>query len=246
MQRFLITLLLTYSTCSFGQHSKIFDIQEFNNIDSLTQLSFDSIKVDQYNIFEDSFYVVSKSCSGELGGTIKFKNKISGIEYCATSTCPIVVNKLNGKYYITNTLAHLRGHSEIIEIRNPDLMSIFKVPRPHHNIKGQYFYYIGDIESKSKKGTKQIIDSVGVLILATFPFNGQLYNIVTDNNETYISIIDEKRLFTIDTLSKKSLWTDYPEVYVTKNRHFIVRFDNQETKGYIDIFENKIKVYLKK
>lgn len=60
--------------------------------------------------------LVSKSCRGEFGGTIKFKSKKTGIEYCCASTCPVVVNKVSGKYIVTNTLAHMRGFSELIEI----------------------------------------------------------------------------------------------------------------------------------
>lgn len=52
------------------------------------------------------------------------KNKRTGIEYSCPATCPVVVSKLNGEYYLTATLAYI---SEIIGIQNPDSMEVFNM-----------------------------------------------------------------------------------------------------------------------
>ena len=203
-------------------------------------------KVDRNNIFEDSNYIVSKSCSGEWGGTIKFKNRKTGIKYSAASTCPVVVTKFNDSYFVTNTLAHLSGFSEILEIQNPDAMSVFELPKPRKMKGDTIIRIVGDDEATSTKGTKSLVDSVDVLTLATFPFKHKLYHVVTDFKKTYLTEIIGNKFVSIDTISNESLWTYNPEVFITPDKHSIVFFDNEKASGYLDIFENTIKVVRRK
>lgn len=222
--------------------SNLFGQDMFIIKDTVVQDGFNEniYKVDPNNIFEDSLYIVSKTCRGEFGGTIKFKNKKTGIEYSAASTCPVVVNKLNGKYYITNTLDHMRGFSKILEICNPKLMSVFKLPK---HKKGKIIIMeFGDDQSKSTKGTNTLVDSFDVLTLASFPYNGQLYHIVSDFKMTYLTKVENNRFITIDTVSDKNLWTSDPEVFRKQDGHMIIVFKNREVEGILDIFENQIIV----
>ena len=244
VNRLILLLTLFLTTNCFGQDK--FVIKEIIGQNKLSEYNVQDIKINPNNIFEDSLYVVSKTCSGEWGGTIKFKNKKTGVEYSAASTCPIVVNKFNGKYYITNTLAHLSGFSEILEISNPDSMSIFKLPKPRAKKGKTIVRYVGDNETKSTKGTRQLVDSIGVLTLSSFPYDGQLYYIVTDFKKTYLTKIENHKFVTIDTISNKSIWTYDPEVFIKDNGHRITVFKNQEVKGVLDIYKNQITIIRKK
>lgn len=244
MNRVLI-IVLTFTICSmtFGQTDKLFVINEvFTQDSSLYKTERDFIKQDTV-FFEDENYTVRKTCSGEWGGTIWFKNKVTGIEYSCEATCPVIVNKVNGKYIVTSTLAHMIGFSKVIEINNPDSMAVFKLPEPRQKKGKRKLYYIGDDESKSKKGTNILVDSVRVITIATFPYNDQLFHIVTDFKKTFISKIENNRFVTVDTISNTSILTYDPEVIRTIDGHYIVFFGNSVTKGYIDIFENKINVF---
>jgi len=244
MKSYLLILTFAFTSNCIAQEK--FLITETINNDSLNRLDKTAFKVDKNNIFEDSVYIVSKSCSGEWGGTIKFKNKKSGIQYSAASTCPVTVTKFNDSYIVTNTLAHLSGSSEIIEISNPEDMTVFELPKPRKK-KGKVIYrYVGDDETKSSKGIKSLVDSIGVQTLATFIFQGQLYHIITDFDKTYLTKIINRKFISIDTVSNESLWTYKPEVFVTNDNHSIVFFDNQKAAGYIEIFENNIKVVRQK
>ncbi|PVD51821.1 hypothetical protein DC498_12255 [Terrimonas sp.] len=243
-----ITLILTialYSKC-FGQDHVKFVIKESINNDGIPKLDRNTFKVDNNKFFEDSFYLVSKTCSGEWGGTIKFKDKHTGIEYSAASTCPVVVNKLNDKYYITNTLAHLSGFSEILEVSDPKALTVFEFPKPRKKKGKTIIRYVGDDESKSTKGTKQLLDSIGILTIASFPFQGQLYHIVVDYEKTYLTKLTNGKYITIDTISNQRLWTYDPEVFTTTDKHYIIFFDNSNTKGYYDIYENNITIVRQK
>lgn len=225
---------------SFGQTDNPFVINEvFIQDSSLFKAERDFTKRDSV-FYEDENYIVRKTCSGEWGGTIWFKNKLTGIEYSCEATCPVIVNKVNGKYIVTTTLAHMIGFSKIIEINNPDSMAVFKLPEPRQKKGKRTLYYVGDNESNSTKGTNTLVDSVRVMTIATFPFNEQLFHIVTDFHKTYISKIENNRFVTIDTISNTSIWTYNPEVIKTVDGHYIVFFTNQETNGYLDIYDNKI------
>jgi len=246
MNRQILILTIALSSNCFGQDQSKFVIKEFINNDSIPKLDRNKFKVDNNNFFEDRLFVVSKTCNGEWGGTIKFKDKKTGVEYSAASTCPVVVNKLNDKYYITNTLAHLRGFSEILEVSDPKAMTVFELPKPRKKKGKTIIRYVGHDQSKSTKGTKQLVDSIGVLTIVTFPYQGQLYHIVTDYEKTYLTRIVEGKYKTIDTISNQRLWTYDPEVFKTADTHYIVFFDNNEAKGYYDIYKNNITIVRQK
>jgi len=238
MTKLILFLTLALSSNCFGQEQNKFIIREFVNNDSVPKLDRNNFKIDKNKIFEDSTFVVSKTCSGEWGGSIRFKDKKTGIEYSASSTCPVVVNKLNNKYYVTNTLAHLSGFSEIIEIADPKALTIFEYHKPRKKRKETIIRYLGDNESKSTKGTRQLVDSIGVLTIATFPFQEQLYHIVTDHKKTYLTKIVSGKFESIVTISNQRLCTYDPEVITTVDKHYIVFFHN----GYYDIHENNISI----
>lgn len=236
----LITLILSLSC--IGQNDNIFVIKEYIKNDSLKYRNKNDFKFSQENIYEDDIYIVSKTCSGEWGGTVKFKNKKTNIEYSASAICPVAVNKLNGKYYVTNSLAHLDGFSEILEIKNPALLTIIKKTKRRKKKNKIIIREIGSNESQSNKGTKQLIDSVGVLTLASFPFKGQLYHIVADYNNTFLAKIDNHRFEKIDIVSNERIWSDDLEAFITTDKHLVIFFENRDVKGYFDIIDNQINI----
>lgn len=237
---FSLLLLLVFQYNTFGQTSKLFNIKEVIISDTLDKKKITNFQRESPNFFEDDNYIVRKSCSGEWGGTIWFKNKKTGIEYSCSATCPVIVNKWNGKYVVTNTLAHLSGFSEIIEIENPQSLQVFKLPEPRKKKGKRLIRYVGDDESKSTKGTQKLVDTIGILTLASFPYDGQLFYVITDFRKTFIAKIENKRFVTIDILSDKSIWTYDPEVTKTTDNHFVVFFHNEKVEGYLDIFNNSI------
>ena len=245
MKRLIALFLILYSWQCLAQTNDKFIIKEYW-LDSISEKGKSYFNVDNNIIYEDSLYTVSRSCSGEWGGTIKFKNRKTGIEYSAASTCPVIVNKLNGRYYVTNSLAHLRCFSEVLEITNPEKMSVFKLPKPRKK-KGKFILrYIGDTESQSTKGTKRLVDTVGLMTLVSFPYRGQLYHVMTTYERTLLTTIVNNRLVTVDTVCDQPLWNSYPTILYTKDKHLDIYFEDRQTKGYLEIFDNQIKIVRKK
>jgi hypothetical protein len=177
--------------------------------DSVPYISKSFYTKQQSIFFEDEDYVVSKTCSGEWGGSIWFKNKETGIIYSCEATCPVAINKIDGNYFVSNSLAHLAGFSELIEIEDPKAMELFVLPKPR-KITGKMIYrYIGDDESKSKEGVKEIWKAYNVLALTSFQYKGKLYHIIGDKDyKTYVSTIENGEMVNIQLISDKRIW-DY-------------------------------------
>ncbi|WP_207534777.1 hypothetical protein [Desertivirga arenae] len=238
-----LLLLLSYTS---AQTNKTFIIEEHHRENALEEgkklLVENKIPV----FYEDEDYLVSASCSGEWGGSIRFKNKKTGVERSAASTCPVTINKLDGKYYLTNTLAHMSGFSEILEIADPEKLQVFNLPKPIKKKGKMLMRYVGDDESKSTAGTRRLIDTMGVITLASFPFRGQLFHVVSDFKKLYLVKTENYKYNTIEIISNSPIWTYDPKVVITKENHRIVVFDKSQSEGYLDIFENRINVVLNK
>jgi hypothetical protein len=77
----------------------------------------------------------------------------------------------------------------------------------------------------------------------SFPYHEELYYIVTDFQKTFLTRIIHRHFETIDTISSVSIWTYDPSVIRTIDNHYLFFFENPDTKGYLDIAENKIALY---
>jgi len=207
---FLVIIALNFG---YGQTEKIFDIKESIVKNIFKRKSKHHLKNHNINFFEDEKYICSKFCLGEFGGKIIFKNKKSGIETSFEATCPVVVNKIKNKYYVTNTLAHMCGVSKVLEI-------------------------------DTNLSVKIIVDASWILTLTSFTYNEQLYHIIIDrkDNKTYIAKIENNKFVNLDLISNIGIWTYDPEVFYMNDNHIVVFFKNHQTKGYIEIFNNKINL----
>ncbi len=164
----------------------------------------------------------------------------------------MIINRIGDKYVLTNSLAHMCGSAEVIVIDNPDSMDIFKMPPPRAKKRKMEYRYVGDNESKYKKGTRLLFDTICAMIPISFPHNGELYHVVSDSKTLYLSLIKENKLETVDTIysgldnfykrGDGILYTYSTTGFRTKDDHYIVLFENSGLVGYLDIFGNKIKL----
>lgn len=269
---FIVIVLLINWSLAFGQSSSNFEIEEIFISDSLNfKTPTDFTKLDTV-FFQDDDYTVRRTCYGEFGGSIWFRNKKSGKEYSCNATCPVSINKVDQKYLITTSLCHFQCGSTIFEITSPDSMDIFQEPelnpvinklgwhkRRWHKGGFRKLYYansISDLESKSKKGTNLILDTLGVHILLSFPYEHDIYHIVSDGSILYLCSLENKRLKTIDSIfdglqnfykyeneNETKIRLSYSTIsFETKDNHYVVLFKNSGLLGYLDIYKNKITI----
>lgn len=143
---------------------------------------FELVKTKDFTIFKDANYNVYSICNGEFGGTIYFQNTQTKKNYEAASTCPIVVNKLNNQYYVTNYLGHMIGFA-----------SVLKIPEPQ-DLENSTLNFHSRQGSRFNKGVETLIDSSDFYITTSFVSDQKLLNLYSDKNGTYIGEIENKKM----------------------------------------------------
>ena len=235
-------ILISSLNNSFCQEKNVFEIEEI-----LIKRKFNRTKTEndtdkKKTLFEDEKYIIKGTCMGEWGGTTWFENKKTGKVYSCQSTCPKSVNKIKNKYIITNSLAHMSGYSEIIEVDNPESLEIFEKPKPRKDKNGNSMYYAGDFESKSRKGIKVLWEKDEILTLVSFLYENLLYHIMTFDNKTYLTIIEKGKLKIIDKVSEKSIWSHNIEQRISENHSILYLGRKTDRSQYLEIEDNKLKL----
>lgn len=234
---FLFTFIFWSPLILYTQVDSLFIVKENHISKHLYRKQYQQINRGKNSLYEDSLYIVTRSCSGEWGGTIRFTNKRNNVNHVAASTCPVIVNMFKGKYYITNSSAHLQGKVEILEIDDPDSLQVEKEV---------VIRYVGDGESKSKKGVKVLADSIGIKSMGSFFYKEKLYHLIFNSsaNLLNIAIIKDERFETITTLFSENIWTNAPESFITEDGDYFFFFKNSKAEGLIRI--NGSQVFIMK
>lgn len=233
-----VLLLLSLINCK--NKSSVFEVKinhvSKNIIDELKHLKEEETNFSGL-LYKDEKYEVWKSCSGEWGGTVYFKNRQNNVIHYAVATCPVSVNKINGKYYVSNSLAHMIGFSEILEIADPEKMATTqKIPVYHPDIITREY------ESESTLGTKKILDTTRVLIVSSFVYNKKLYSIISgiDGTKTTISELKNNRFETVTELPEKIFYSE--PIIVKKAENDLELYFQHPKKGIMKVHDNKIQI----
>lgn len=237
MKLILFLLLSITSTNISAQNSNVFIIDSLTAQTNIPRTAFFTKQNNTKPFFEDSKFLISEHCSGEWGGSLYFTDKKSKIIYECSSTCPLIINKLDGSYFITSMLAHMSGYWNVMEIKNPYELIKF-APREKKVIS-----YVGDDESKSEKGTTTIIEKYNQLALLSFVYNDRLFHIFSDYKKTFIGEIINGDLISIQILSEEPFYSYDHKIIKREENHYLVLFEDSDTKGYLEILNNNIYIH---
>jgi len=201
--------------------------------------------------YEDEKFKVESTCSGEWGGSLYFIDKKTNEKYECTCTCAVNLIKKDDTYFVTASLSHMSGFTEIFQIKNP--LKLKKYNRDNlikrredfkkKNPDKIYIGTIGDDESQSNVGKTILADSIGVTTAASFIYNSQIYYIVEKYKRVSIDIIKNKKLLPIEDISSLNIWCDYPKSRTYNNQELTV-FNNKDNSGFIFIEQNKLSFYI--
>lgn len=163
--------------------------------------------------YEDDDYFITSVCNGEWGGAVYFKSKQNKKTYECAATCLLVVNKIADSYYITATLAHLMGFTEVLKVDNPLDLELSK-KKIKKETEG----------SVARKGVVSLIDEAGVLALTSFVYQKELYHIVVDGfgispPTTNLVKIKDGKFEIIHRIADEMLWAS--DAVVCDDRWFL-------------------------
>lgn len=211
---------------------------------NVTRETYDSPEL-EVPIYEDNEFVVNSCCRGEFGGAIFFKEKKTGKYYSCRATCLNGIQKLNGSFYITSSLPHASGFARVIKIDDP--RNLYEIKRKSQ-LKdcGWYDIYPEDPRDEVThpkgydKGYQILLDTMDIHIVGAFSHKQHIYHIYSDDNNTYLGYINNKKFITIDTLINKVAW--HGEVRDLKHNSNIFPIRSRDLSGVIILNGKKIKL----
>ena len=236
--KILNILFSSFLLISCTQKAQIFKI-EFKTVKEDLDQELKQIKNwEKENIlYTDINYEVSSTCDGEWGGKVFFKNKITKKTFVTPATCAISINKINDKYYISNSLAHLTGFTNVLEIINPEKLNL---DNSEKDVSKKII--VAGSDELSTKGSKKIVDSTRVLLRTSFVYNDKIYSILTDNErkKNTISEIKNNKFQTIQELPD-NIFKHQPIIIKNSDYHQKLYFQNPKS-GILEITNNQIKI----
>lgn len=153
--------------------------------------------------YSDERYLVYQSCFGEFGGDLLFQDRgAKDSVYYLQSTCPLMIDKRDGGYYITVTLAHLEGSGKVQFIKSPEELVRVHLDSLWSDWQSRMYPDLSSFEIWKILGSqgKVLIDTTGVTFDLFFPYQEQDYLIFSDHSNTYIGRLLPDSLITVDTL----------------------------------------------
>ena len=233
---FVLIFCFQYVT---SQEKELFVLEIKNNEKSEFKTEYDKFKKTSEYFYEDENFIVKDSCRGEFGGVVQFINKKTNKINVAEATCPASLIKLNGNYYLTTSLAHMSGSSRIYEISDPNELTELKTTDSE---KDKFF------KKKSDTGMKKLYENFGGTISVSFPYENELYFIISDSNGTFLTKRKNSELIKIKKLLDYKVFTYETGIIVTDDNHYVSNFQLYEGKGvgFFDIKDNVIKINIYK
>lgn len=145
--------------------------------------------------YEDNQFKVYSFCEGEFGGGLFFQSKgNTDSMYFVPAACPVMIEWIGDKYYITYTLAHMAGSGGVISLRSP-----YELVKLRKDSIGNYVRYMS--LQKQVNNLHEIIDTVGLTFNLFFNNDIQDCLIYSDFQSTYLGLIADHNIVAIDTLT---------------------------------------------
>lgn len=191
---------------------------------------FEQIKRRNFSVFQDDFYRIYQTCNGEWGGTIFFENKKTKEIYEASSTCPIVVNKIDNDYYVTNYMGHMIGFASVLKISDPTKL---------HKSQLNFDTREG---SKYKQGVKTLLDTMDFYIPTSFVIGKELNHLYSDKNGTYIGRIEDGQIIPIYKFDFK-FYANFNQTDSERRQILGFNIPKSDYKGVLVINNNELNFY---
>lgn len=207
--------------------------EKYNFVLGAYVADFKLTKTKELKFYEDEFYDIYTTCNGEWGGTIYFKNKKTNESYEASSTCPIVINKIDSQYYVTNYMGHMMGFASVLKIQDPSKLEISDLKFDRH--EGSQF----------NKGAETLLDTMNFYIPTSFVVDNQLFHLYSDEKGTYIGKIENGRINPIYKFDF-TFYAHFNQHLDNGKQLLTCHFEDSEKSGILIIDGKKFRFYRQK
>lgn len=168
----------------------------------------DSIPVGKLYYSDDQFLVYGY-CFGEFGGALMFQDKdLLDSIYFLECTCPVMIDKRQEGYYITESLAHMSGSGKVQFFKSPkELVTVhLDSLRTEWALKKYPDLTENEITNILENQGMVLIDTIGLTFSMFFPYHNENYLIFSDQINTYLGLLTTDGLRTLDTLLNLPTW----------------------------------------
>ena len=207
--------------------------EKYNFVLGAYVADFKKTKTKELKFYEDEFYDIYATCNGEWGGTIYFTDRKTKVSYEASSTCPIVINKIDNEYFVTNFMGHMMGCASVLKIADPTKLEKSDLNFESH--KG----------SSYDKGIEVLLDTMDFYIPTSFVADNQLFHLYSDDNGTYIGKIENKKMRQIYKFDF-SFYAHFNQHLDNGKQLLTCHFKDSEKSGLLIIDGRKFKFYRQK
>lgn len=154
-------------------------------------------------------FSIDHCCIGEFGGAIFFKDNATGCVYSCPATCVAAINEIENQYYITS-FAPNGPSSEILLIKDPRELYELKVD----SLKNSCNWWTQFVSHKDgfagmkkfETGTEKLLDTIGLLTVASFERKGELYHLCSDQNRSFLGKLVNGKMQMVDSIFTENLW----------------------------------------
>lgn len=201
--------------------------------------------------YKDNNYKIIGRCNGEFGGELLFLGKDTTKVFYLLCTCPLMVNYINNKYYITSALAHMNGLGKVTEISDPKTLISVPIDSLCLNWKSNYFKGKNprEIYEKLSKQGNVLIDTCGVIFNLFYPYKKHNFVIYSNHKKTYLGEILNKKIIPLDTLVDIRIYTTDDTQNTIKHGIYTYHFNNSSSCFFNDTLYEKISsngdIYIK-
>jgi len=183
------------------------------NIGIKQKILNDTLKVDTLwlgtGIYEDEQFKAYQYCFGEFGGAIYFIERgVENYAYFLECTCPLMIERRNDKYIITETLAHLSGSGTIQVLNSPKELVKISLDSIPLDWKSARYPTLSEYEiyDTLRHLEKVLLDTVGITLDLFFEFDNSDYLIYSDYQNTFLGRVADGTIELQDTLLKLPSW----------------------------------------
>lgn len=173
-----------------------------------TLFSLDTIPVGEL-YYSDEQFLVYGFCMGEFGGALMFQDKkLKDSIYYLECACPVMIDKREDGYYITQSLAHLDGFGKVKYFKSPKSLVNVHLDSLRTDWKARKYPSLNEYEiwEELENQGEVLIDTIGLTFNIFFLFKGLDYLIFSDYNQTLLALFTSDSLQVIDTLINRPSW----------------------------------------